>query len=454
MEFYKYSCVKNMKKLVLIGFMCTLLLASTIAPIQAYDSVDKGTATTQTYTYDGAEVGSEYIFYTHLEVSAEFENAAVYDVINDWAAANPSSPDYTELVDMAGMDEDYFAPINQDFQIKLELTHQYSEWQEASWTAGNSYRDEYDVFNASMLAREGEEGDWVTPTASNMENLAEIAEFTFNSLAIVNDSYYHSGVNNGTEILEEVGLFENDEIQRILTKNEWSYNNGTVYDPTVHFPSYDAAEPQRPFDVFEFQRPVFFKPSGFDFKEWEGWAEDVTNDNGGTTAYADYATAAGITQLRTNTNSIGAVYATEAVNHAFFEDMTGFNFGTEVPMSDFEAQVHYALEYDEDGIFADCVTYYEFSGVVDTTGLVDAPVITEELFTISVIASIYGEDYSMAEKDQIVDGKIGDLRNLTGFNCPFLNALPGYPVWIVSALALVSVTGLILKVKSKSRRTN
>ena len=142
-----------MKKSVLIGILCTFMLAS---------SITQGTSLASTYTY-GVEVGNEYVFNVYFDVTAEFETSDDYDV-----------------ADMAGLVSDYFAPISQDFQLQLDVTQIYSEADE-------------DVFNASIRAREGSDDDdaeWVLPTAFSTSNIYEVADYALNSLGDVNDMFH------------------------------------------------------------------------------------------------------------------------------------------------------------------------------------------------------------------------------------------------------------------------
>ena len=189
----------------------------------------------------------------------------------------------------------------------------------------------------------------------------------------------------------------------------------------------------------EFQQLIFFKPAEYDFKEWLTYFEEASGLN--ATTYDDMIENAGITRLRANTNGIALVFTTDTYDFEFIEDMTGIDFNSTtsaIPTSEFEARVLTAVEYDEDGLLADYTTYYEFSAVKEG-----------ERFTVYLTTSLYHDDYSIVDKDQVVDGSVGDLRNLTGFNCPFLNSIPGYSTGAISLIALVSIAGLILKLKRK-----
>ncbi len=411
-----YFVINMNKKSFLLGILCTLMLASSIA---------SGTSLTQTYTY-GVEVGNESIFNVYFNLYAEFESSFEYDVS-----------------DMAGLVEDYFAPINEEeFQIQMEVTQIYSD------------SEEYDVFNASIRAREAEdeEGEWGLPTAYSTSEIYDVANYTLNSLGDVNDMFFQSGVNNATKIIDETIDFDNGEIQRINTVNSTSS---------------DADEPQSPFDIFGLDGPVFFKPTEYDLGEWLTYAEDVANYNIDSTPYEDFdqmVESAGISTLKANPNGMAIVFDTTKINSTFYntsidytfiEDFTGVNFDpndtvTDVPLSDFEVLMHMAIEYDEDGILADYIIYYDFSAVVDTTGFADSPLLVDERFHVYLTVSIYNDEWSTAEKDQIIYGEVGDNRNLSGFNCPFLNSIPGYPIGAMSALGLISVAVLVLKFKRKN----
>jgi len=402
------------KKSFLLGILCTLMLVSSIAT---------GTSLTPTYTY-GVEVGNESIFNVYFDVYAEFDSSTEYDVS-----------------DMAGLVEDYFAPINQEFQIKMEITQIYSEL------------DEYDVINASIRAREAEdeEGEWVLPTTYSTSNIYEVANYTLNSLGEVNDMFFKSSVNNATKIIDETIDFDNGEIQRINS---------------VNASSSDPEEPQSPFDIFGIDGPVFFKPVEYDLGEWLTYAEDVANYNINSTPYEDFDQMldyTGISTFKGNPNGVAIVFDNTKINstvynqsidYTIIEDIIGVNFDpndtvTDVPLSDFEVQMYMAIEYDEDGILADYVIYYDFSAVLDTTGFTNSPLLEDERFHVYLTASIYNDEWSMAEKDQIKYGSVGDERNLSGFNCPFLNSIPGYPIGAMSLVALISVAALVLKFKRK-----
>jgi len=409
-----YFVINMNKKSMLLGILCTLMLTSSIV---------LGTSLTPTYTY-GVEVGHESIFNVYFDVYAEFDLSNEYDVSN-----------------MAGLVEDYFAPINQEFQIQMEVTQIYSEL------------DEYDVFNASIRAREAEddEGEWVLPTAYSTSKIYEVSDFALNTLGDVNDMFFQSGVNNATKIIDETIDFDNGEIQRINSLNSSSS---------------DPEEPQSPFDILGLDGPLFFKPVEYDFGEWLTYAEDVANYNINSTPYEDFDQMldyTGISTFKANPNGVAIVFDSTTINSTIYnqsidytiiEDFTGVNFDpndtvTDVPLSDFEILMYMAIEYDEDGILADYIIYYEFSAVVDTTGFSNSPLLEDERFHVYLTASIYNDEWSMVEKDQIKYGEVGDNRNLSGFNCPFLNSIPGYPVGAVSILALISVAVLVLKFKRK-----
>lgn len=410
----KINYVINMKKAVIIGFMCTILLASSMASIQAYDTFEKGTTPIQTLSYT-AVVGDENIYNIYYDVTAEYENEAVTDDISDWAAGSITVGEY-------------FESINENFQIKLDVTQANAEWVNASWTGGDSYHYEYDLFNASIQTREvvedEEDGEWIVPT--NLDKVYDVADFALSSFGSVNGTNFKAAFDNVTDsvdLSESGDTYDNMEIQRIQTV-------AMVNDTLI-------AEPI--FNLFDFKQTVFFKPAEYDFKEWLTYLEDST----GLSAidFDQMTEDDGISALRANTNGIGIVFTTYTFSYTFIEEMTGINFNSAasaVPTSEFETKVHMAIEYDEDGLLADIVIYYDFSAVVDASN---------ERFHVYLTTSIYHEDYSMVEKDQIADGSVGDRRNLTGFNCPFLNAIPGYSISAVSLLALVSVAGLILKFK-------
>ena len=408
--------VINMKKAVIIGVMCTILLANSMASIQAYDTYEKGTTPIQTLSYT-AVVGDENIYNIYYDVTAEYENEAVTDDISDWAAGSITAGEY-------------FESINENFQIKLDVTQANAEWVNASWTGGDSYHDEYDLFNASIRTREvvedEEDGEWIVPT--NLDKVYDVADFALNSFGSVNGTNFQTTFENVTDsvdLSESGNTYDNVEIQRIQTV-------AMVNDTLVA---------QQSFNLLDFKQTIFFKPAEYDFKEWLTYLEDSTSLS--AIDFDQMTEDDGITALRANTNGIGIAFTTDTFSYTFIEEMTGIDFNSTtsaVPTSEFETQVHMALEYDEDGLLADIVIYYDFSAVVDASS---------ERFHVYLTTSIYHEDYSMVEKDQIEDGSVGDRRNLTGFNCPFLNSLPGYPVGVVSLLALVSVAGLILKFKRK-----
>ena len=127
-------------------------------------------------------------------MSAGFENASVYDEIYDWANESIPVEDFTELTDMAAMIGDYFDLINQDFQIKLEVSQKYSEWRNESYEYGYSYYDEYDVFNASIRMREAGDEEWLLPTDFAVDKMGEVAGFAVNSLGVENDTNFQSNL--------------------------------------------------------------------------------------------------------------------------------------------------------------------------------------------------------------------------------------------------------------------
>ena len=55
----------------------------------------------------------------------------------------------------------------------------------------------------------------------------------------------------------------------------------------------------------------------------------------------------------------------------------------------------------------------------------------------------------MASTDQIAEGDVGDDRNLGDSLFGALGDIPGYPIGVVSLLGLISVAGLMLKLKRK-----
>ena len=76
----------------------------------------------------------------------------------------------------------------------------------------------------------------------------------------------------------------------------------------------------------------------------------------------------------------------------------------------------------------------------------NGPYIDDEQFFVSIVAAVYGDDYSIASREQIEAGEIGDER-IPSNN--LLENIPGYPISAVSLLALISVAGLTLKLKRK-----
>ncbi|MHA1744591.1 MAG: hypothetical protein ACTSWW_01250 [Promethearchaeota archaeon] len=452
----------NMKRAVIIGFMCTILLASSIAPIRAEDSYSEGIKTTQVFTY-GAEVGDEYIFNFLFNVSAGFENASVYDEIWDWANDTIPVEEMTELTDMAAMVEDYFELINQDFQVKLGVTQKYSEWRNESYWDGSEY-DEYDMFNASLRMREAGDEDWLMPTDFAIDKVGEVSDFAINSLGVdADDIYLEYAVGNATEVINESELYVdyNDmEIQRIHTISDEYYENGTLDEN-----EWPSGAPQLPLDFYGPEGPVFFKPEEFLFDEWLTFAEEFANwgiaQANGSVPYESFDQAiayAGITTLEANPNGFAIVFNTAAVDYTHLESWSGMNFDpadpdAEIPISDFEAQVHLAIEYDNNGILADYVVYYDFSALVSTMELItngtDAPYLDDERFHVYIIASVYKDGYSIATPDQIAAAEVGDERNLADNLFGALGDIPGYPIGAVSLLALVSVAGLMLKNKRK-----
>ncbi|MHA1744575.1 MAG: hypothetical protein ACTSWW_01170 [Promethearchaeota archaeon] len=403
------------KNAMIIGFMCTILLASSMASIQAFDNYEKGTSTTQALSYTPV-VGDEHIYNIYVDVFAEYEDDAVSDDIDAWAAQTMTVGEY-------------FDEIKTNFQIKMDVTQVYSKWVNASWTDGNSYYDEYDMFNASIRAREvvedEDDGEWVLPTEIQMEQVDYMADFSIGSFGAINSTDFQSTYDNVTSLVEgnKIGAgYDNIEIQGI---HAISLINNTA--------------PQQPFNMNEFQQLIFFKPAEYDFKEWLTYFEEASGLN--ATTYDDMIENAGITRLRANTNGIALVFTSDTYDFEFIEDMTGIDFNSAtsaIPTSEFEARVLTAVEYDEDGLLADYTTYYEFSAVKEG-----------ERFTVFLTTSLYHDDYSIVDKDQVEDGSVGDLRNLTGFNCPFLNSIPGYSTGAISLIALVSIAGMVLKLKRK-----
>jgi hypothetical protein len=313
-----------------------------------------------------------------------------------------------------------------------------------------------------MHVREPGEELWLIPDELNMDKIIEAANFMINTLGI---TLFQDEIQNASDyVLESTDElnFDNTKIQRLHTVENCYHENGNLCDPI---------EPhQSPFEFYEFLKPVFFKPDEYHFDEWLTFLEDSINyqieqaesenNIGSYESFDQMINYAGIMTLEANPNGFALVLNIAYVNESFIRDyisdveINGITFDdlSELPLSDFEALVHFALEYDNDGILTDYVIYFDFSVVVDTMedyAEGNGPYIDSEQFHVSIVAGVYGEDYSMASRDQIAAGEVGDDRNIGNNLFGALGEIPGYPIGTVSLLALISVASLMLKNKRK-----
>ena len=344
-----------MKRAVLIGLMLGILLTSSITTIKATDAYEKGMKP-QKLTY-GAEIGDEEIFNIFVNVSAGFENTSVYEEISDWANETSIIEFVGELSDIAGYITNYTEKINQNFQLKLYLTQKYTEWENITDANGTTHYNEWDIFNSSIHVRDSKEDAWLPPVDFNMDKIADVADFMINTLGI---TLFQDEIQKTTDDIQNSTVelnFNNTEIQRLHTVEDLYHENDTPYE---------TVDLQPPFDFYEFIEPVFFKPDEYDFKEWLTYIEESINNQieqaesedsivpyESFNQMIDYA---GITTLEANPNGFALVFNVAYINESFIMDylsdveIEGISIEdlSDLPLSDFEGQGYFALEYYDD----------------------------------------------------------------------------------------------------------
>ena len=450
--------MKQKKLSVIIAFL--LLSSMSLSMIVSVKAGDD----TYTYNYDetyfeydvkeGDSFEYDFLFDVNFTASNTF-----YDEMDTWIVDMAADEGIT-LVDFSLEDivEDVENITNLDYAIKLEITEMYSKF--SNYT--NYYDDGwetkyYDIFNASVRVDLNEGDGWETPEVIVVDKLEQAKIIAENYL---NATEYDDFEEEIDDYIDEVEDEENQpdwdnlEIYQVQSDRFYYYENGTQIVDVPKELANGTTEPANPFPDFDGPNgvPLFF-PTEMNFEEFYEYATDLfkfellyeiemghsVDPLVSTDTLQSVLTKGGVSEIHVDEKSIGFIWDLDNVDEEFLEELVPSSSMSEPDdfgIDDYTGSVAFAAEYDKDWALATFVIYAHIGLTLDTTGIEDAPDLTNEDISIDITYTLARDGVNPPTEENIVEGKIGQSRAFE---------IPGFPIWLVGLFGLISVAALVVK---------
>lgn len=213
-------------------------------------------------------------------------------------------------------------------------------------------------------------------------------------------------------------------------------------------------------------------PTDFSFANWyqfgldaysfmQAYAEQEGEEIPAIMDYSieDILNNVGVTAFHVNDQSIGITWSLSGIDFNEVEDMIEYTSGdleddlaeelayAGITLEDTTLVVSMALEYDEDMVLASVANYVEISITLTDSGLPsELAGLDGETISISSSQNVLRDGYKAPTVEQINEGDLGEARNMGGGI--FAN-IPGYSAALIGLISLVSLSGLVIRMKRR-----